>query len=175
MLDLVTILVTVKGIDVSLRLAGEFSNERDQKLFEERIHRDSFLRGRVKWHGVIPHSQLAEWLRRTNIGLVPFQPIPKFFKNVPTKIFEYMAAGLPIVASDLPPIRGYLRSAKAGLLAIAADPNSHAEKIFYLIQNQQRAVEMARNGRLAFEDKYNWNAEEVKLVNLYNALLERRD
>jgi glycosyltransferase involved in cell wall biosynthesis len=86
-------------------------------------------------------------------------------------MFEYMAAGLPMVGSDLPPIRKFLQTANAGLLAVPSDPRSHAEKIHSLVESPELARQMGQNGRRAFQTKFNWTSEEQKLISLYRELL----
>ncbi len=171
MLDMVRILVAEKHLDVGLWLLGRFDSEEKRQEFMEVVDSDKLLRGRVVCPGIVSQSQLGAWLESADVGLVPLQPVAKFHKNIPTKMFEYMAAGLPIVGSDLPPIRKFIMAANAGCLAVPADPRSHAEKILSLVQNPELARQMGRNGRSAFRARYNWTSEEEKLVSLYRELL----
>lgn len=171
MLDVTRLLVTDYGLDVGLWIAGRFGYAHEEREFEKRLEADDELKARVKWVGLLPYEEVPRLLSRADIGLVPLQPIPKFQKNIPTKQFEYMAAGLPIVASDLAPIRRYIEAAQAGKLAIADDARSHAAKAAYLIQHPTEAEQMGRNGQHAFETQYNWDSEAKKLIGLYESLV----
>lgn len=173
MLDIVRTLVKEKKIDTRLQLAGPFDSEDELRNFFEVVDADATLRGRVTWSGVLAQHALPTWLKSAHIGLVPLIGVDKFLKNIPTKIFEYMAAALPIVGSDLPPIRKFIEDAKAGFLAGQGDPNSYAEKVILLLRNPEQAARMGRKGRIAFESKYNWRTEEAKLVGLYEQLLNK--
>lgn len=171
MLDVVRILVGEKKLDVGLWIIGPFDSEEKRREFTAAVAADELLRGRVICTGAVPQDHLGSWLAAADIGLVPLQPVPKFHKNIPTKMFEYMAAGLPMVGSDLPPIRRYLLAADAGLLAVPDDPRSHADKILSLVQDPELAGRLGDNGRVAFQTRYNWTTEEEKLVSLYHELL----
>jgi glycosyltransferase involved in cell wall biosynthesis len=171
MLDVVRILVDQNNLDVGLWIIGSFDSEEKRREFIETVETDELLQGRVISPGFIPQSQLGAWLSSADIGLVPLQPVDKFYKNIPTKMFEYMAASLPIVGSDLPPISRFLLAANAGFVADPDDPQSHAEKILSLVENPEMAKEMGQNGRHAFQTRYNWTSEENKLVSLYRELL----
>lgn len=168
MLDIMRILLSEKGIDVRLRLAGWFDSEEDCSQFLRAVEKDSVLTDRVTWSGVLSQAEIGPWLMTSDIGLVPLQPVPKFYKNIPTKMFDYMACGLPIIGSDLPPIRRYVDESKAGLLATPDDPHSFAEKIAFLAHHWELCLEMGKNGRTAFENLYNWDTEEKKLMALYS-------
>jgi glycosyltransferase involved in cell wall biosynthesis len=174
MLDVVRALVSQEGVDAGLWLAGEFDSERKRLEFIRAIEADDCLRGRVSWLGVLAHEEVSNWLGSADIGLVPLQPVSKFYKNIPTKLFEYMAMGLPIVGSDLPPIRKFVEESKTGCLAVPDKPESHVGKVMFLIQNPDLRRQMGENGRRAFETTYNWLSEEKKLLRLYSHLLESK-
>jgi glycosyltransferase involved in cell wall biosynthesis len=170
MLDMVQTLATEFKLDVGLWIAGRFGYLHEQREFERRLEADADLRSRVTWLGPVPYGEVPQLLARADIGLVPLQPIPKHQKNIPTKQFEYMAAGLPFVASDLAPVRPFVEAARAGRLAVADDASSHAAAVAHLTQHPSEAHQMGRNGRTAFENWYNWDTEAKKLVDLYSSL-----
>lgn len=170
MLDMVRILALRHGLDVGLWLAGPFGYADEQRQFERQVATDHQLRARVRWLGRVARSDVPALLSQADIGLVPLQPTPKFEKNIPSKEFEYMACGLPIVGSDLPPIRRFVETVGAGLLAIPDDACSHAAQIAYLATHPAEAQRMGDNGRFAFETQYNWDREAQKLLDLYRSL-----
>lgn len=170
MLDMIRILALWHGLDAGLWLAGPFGYADEQRLFERQVATDVQLRTRVRWLGWVARSDVPALLTQADIGLVPLQRTPKFEKNIPSKEFEYMACGLPIVGSDLPPIRRFVEAAGAGLLAIPDDAHSHAAQIAYLATHPDVARRMGDNGRFAFETRYNWDREAQKLLDLYRSL-----
>jgi glycosyltransferase involved in cell wall biosynthesis len=171
MLDIIRMLVTQKGLDVGLWIAGSFDSKNKELQFLRTVENDQILRNRVNWLGVVPQNELPELLASANIGLIPLQPVDKFYKNIPTKLFEYMAAGLPFVASDLPPIRKYVSRYRVGCLAKPGNPRSYMEQIIFLRDNPELAKKMGENGRCVFLTRFNWDTEEEKLIALYQDLL----
>jgi glycosyltransferase involved in cell wall biosynthesis len=125
----------------------------------------------VNWLGTVPHESLPALLRAADIGWVPFLDVPKLRKNIATKQFEYMACGLPVLGSDLPPIARFVTTARAGMLAPAGDPSAHAAAIAEIVQHPAKRHEMGIHGKKAFLTRYNWDTEEAKLIALYRALI----
>ncbi|MEX1014416.1 MAG: glycosyltransferase, partial [Candidatus Paceibacterota bacterium] len=90
----------------------------------------------------------------------------------PNKLFEYMHAGLPVIASDFPLWREIIEGNNCGLLVNPLNPNEIAEAILWLYNNPDKAREMGRNGQKAVKEKYNWEQEEKKLLQLYETIAE---
>jgi glycosyltransferase involved in cell wall biosynthesis len=89
-------------------------------------------------------------------------------------MFEYMAAGLPVIASDFPLWRSIVQGAGCGLLVDPQNPMAIRDAIERLLRNPQEAERMGARGREAVRQKYNWPVEEQKLLNLYQELLGAR-
>jgi glycosyltransferase involved in cell wall biosynthesis len=111
-------------------------------------------------------------MSQARIGVVPLQPIPKFLKNIPTKVFEYWACALPIVASNLPPIRMFFREGLYGHLVDPTDPQQWANALFHLLDNPQKAQWMGKQARTAVRARFNAAPEQRKLLRLYSTLLQ---
>ncbi len=128
----------------------------------------------VEHVGVVDHSEVPSWLGRARMGLVPLLPTPSFIKSVPIKLFEYMRAGLPVVASDFGCMREVLRETGCGLLVPPEDPVALASAVQALLDDPERAREMGRRGRAAVLAKYNWDLEARELLALYERLSRER-
>jgi glycosyltransferase involved in cell wall biosynthesis len=89
-------------------------------------------------------------------------------------MFEYMAAGIPVIASDFPLWRHIVEEADCGLLVDPLDPVAIAAAIDRLVSDPQLARRMGENGRRAVLERYNWGVEEQKLFAFYDAILSRR-
>jgi glycosyltransferase involved in cell wall biosynthesis len=121
--------------------------------------------------GPVPFSEIGSYLSRSAMGWVPLQPIDKYQKNVPTKLFEYMAFGLPVVCSDLVGSRPFVEQGQSGYLVTADDPVAHASAILNLLKHEEQASEMGMTGRKLIEERYNWQRVEHKLLDLYETVL----
>jgi len=155
-------------LSARLALAGRFSND---GLREQILH--SLGWKYVDEMGFLPREGVSKLLARTRIGLVVLHPEPNYLRSRPVKLFEYMAAGVPVIASDFPDWRSIVDGADCGLLVSPQDPQAIAEAIEFLLTHPDMAERMGQNGRDAVERLYVWEAEKEKLFALYNKLLAR--
>jgi glycosyltransferase involved in cell wall biosynthesis len=122
---------------------------------------------RVDYLGTVPFSDVLTHLSASAVGLVCNQPEHDYDKAQPNKLFEYMAAGLPVVASNFPLWREIVEGSQCGLTVDPAQPREIAQAIDTLLQNPRLRAEMGRNGRKAAVNNYNWASESKKLTALY--------
>jgi glycosyltransferase involved in cell wall biosynthesis len=159
-------LMAEEGIEPSVRLAGYTDGDQGLKSIRDEIERLGLGR-QTQFDGRIPHSSAPAWIGSGSIGLVLLQALPKFMKNIPSKLFEYWACGLPVVASDLPPARRFVSEGKNGLLFSPGDPRQLAERITYLLVHSEERAAMGRAGRRAVEESWNNETQLGALVSFY--------
>jgi glycosyltransferase involved in cell wall biosynthesis len=128
---------------------------------------------RVELLGWQNRTSVGSLLARARVGIVVLHPVPNYLNAQPTKLFEYMSVGLPVVAADFPRWRDIVRTTGCGLTVDPLDPTDIARAIRWLLENPVEAAEMGRKGREAVERQYNWQGEARKLVGLYENLLSR--
>lgn len=126
---------------------------------------------RVRYLGWLQPSEAYRHLDRANIGLVCLHPEPRYVIAWPVKLFEYMAAGLPVVASNFPLWKEIVEGNNCGLCVDPLDPQAIARAIEYLITHPEEAKKMGENGCRAVEEKYNWAKEARKLLDLYEKIM----
>jgi glycosyltransferase involved in cell wall biosynthesis len=119
--------------------------------------------------GLLGRAEVASLLGRARVGLVPLHRMPNFLNALPVKLFEYMSAGVPVVASDFPLWRQIIEDAGCGLLVDPCDSKGIAHAIEYLLTHPEEAQRMGARGREAIERRYNWKTEEEQLLALYKA------
>lgn len=153
---------------VRLLTLGPFHTTRTEKVFRERIQAYG-LDGRVECRTTaVSYQDLGPLIRTSRIGLIPGQVSPKNLTPfVPTKLFEYLACGLPVVASALPSICGFYAAADWGIIVEPADATAHARAIAYLLDHPEEARAKGVRGRVAVETRFNWAKEEQKLLAFY--------
>lgn len=156
--------------DLKLVIAGNFPN----KELENRVRK---LEGwnLVDFRGYVGREDIASILESSSIGMVTLHPTPSYLNSMPVKLFEYMAASIPVIASDFPLWKSIIYKAKCGICIDPLDPEKIAKAIDYLIDNPQTAAEMGEYGRQSVLSRYNWNIEKIKLLNFYNKVLEVSD
>ena len=126
---------------------------------------------RVNPLGFLNRQGVRDVLSRSIAGLVTFHRLPNHVDAQPNKMFEYMSAGIPVIASDFPLWREIIAGNNCGLLVDPLNPSAIAEAIDYLITNPVDAERMGTNGRRAIENLYNWGNEGQKLLAFYESLL----
>lgn len=137
-----------------------------QRSIDERNIRESFL-----VTGWVDRATIPRYLAGSCAGLILFQPLSyNAVIGLPNKLFDYMAAGVSVVASNFPSIRKIVEEERCGLLVDPTAPDDIANKIVYLIQNPEEARTMGLNGRKAAEEKYNWDIMEERLLEAYRSL-----
>ena len=120
--------------------------------------------------GYLTRDDVRRVLSRSVAGLVTLHPAINYLDALPVKMFEYMAAGIPVIASDFPLWRGIVERNGCGLCVNPLDPRAIASAIDYLVMNPDLARSMGENGRRLVLQEYNWSAEERKLLGFYAAL-----
>lgn len=121
--------------------------------------------------GLVPFEAIGQYLCQASVGWVTWQPVPKNEKNIPTKLFEYMAYQLPVVCSDLASTRPYVREGQTGYLVEANNPKAHAEGIVRLLNDRELSQRMGKAGQVWVSNELNWDAMETRLLSLYRRVL----
>lgn len=137
---------------------------------EVRARIDAGLPDDVTLHGRLDRPAVRALLARARIGLVLMHPLPGYDVSWPVKLFEYMAAGLPIVASDFATWRA--RFAEVGGIRFVdpRDPDAAAAAIDGLLADPEAARAQGEAGRAAVRARYSWEREREKLLHLYAKL-----
>lgn len=128
----------------------------------------------VSYRGKLGRSDIAALLNESLIGLCLFQPEPNHLYAMPTKIFEYMAAGLPVITSDLPKSREIVETAGCGFAVSLSDRRELARKLSMLAADSGHAIELGLAGRAAVSRNYNWEHDAAELRRLYAEMSQSR-
>jgi glycosyltransferase involved in cell wall biosynthesis len=141
---------------------------------EEEMRADAEQRGiaqAITITGRVPFEEIGEYLKQATVGWVTWQPVPKNQKNIPTKLFEYMAYGLPVVSSNLPSTLPFVQDGENGYLVVADDPVAHAQAILRLLRDPEAALAMGQRGQELVRSRWNWDEMETRLLRLFQELL----
>jgi glycosyltransferase involved in cell wall biosynthesis len=125
---------------------------------------------RVDFRGRVEPPIAREIIARSKVGLVLFQPTPAHVNAMPTKLFEYMAAGVPVIASDFPLWRSIVERVECGLLVDPTNPAAIADAMTALAQDPVRSAAMGERGRGAVMSGLNWSGEQAKIHSIYRRL-----
>lgn len=146
-----------------LWLLGKWESEEFKKDCEN-------LRGwkYTKYLGLVSLEEVFQYMKIADIGISTLYPVKNYLISLPIKVFEYMACSLPMVISDFP----YWKEIFVECTVFVNPYNSKdiAEKISYLLNNPNEAKELGKRGRKLIEEKYSWEAESKKLLEMYKNL-----
>jgi glycosyltransferase involved in cell wall biosynthesis len=132
-------------------------------------------RDRVFLLPAVPPDELLAWTASADVSVIPIQPTTVNHRfSTPQKLFESLAAGVPVVASDLPGMAGIVRSTGVGLLCDPTSPAAIARALREIVAapDTERTALRARV-REAVADRYNWRAQARTLFALYDELAGR--
>ncbi len=107
---------------------------------------------------------------KCQVGLSILMPIENYLESYSTKIFEYMAIGLPVITSNFPLYQDVVERYECGFCVDPSNPQELADRIAELANSNERILEFSANGIRAAESKFNWDREEEKLLAVYQTL-----
>jgi glycosyltransferase involved in cell wall biosynthesis len=147
-----------------------FSKPRFKDRFLHELRKEDL----VKTVQIVPKvrsDRIMTILNRGTIGISPNLRVQQQIKGIHTKIFEYMAAGLPVVASDLPHQVQVIQEAEAGLLAQPESADSFAQAIATLIEDKTLAMRLGAKGQRAIQERYSFESQVALLTKYYDRIL----
>ncbi|MCE5249856.1 glycosyltransferase family 4 protein [bacterium] len=152
-------------IPAKLILAGDFTSKSLEREISALPEFSS-----VEYHGFVEFDESDKLLARAKAGLIVVHPEQRYRVSYPNKLFEYMMAGIPVIASDFPLWREMIEESQCGILVDPLDPDAIADAIVTMLQNPGEAQAMGTRGHEAAKEKYRWENENRKLLTLYESL-----
>lgn len=129
------------------------------------------LAERVHFLAPVPPGEVVSYAQSVTIGVSPTLPVSlSYAYSLPNKLFESLAAGLPVVASDFEQVREVVLESDAGLTVDTRDPSRIAAALRRLLADPAEAARMGRNARQAALDRYNWDTAAAVLRSVYASL-----
>jgi glycosyltransferase involved in cell wall biosynthesis len=153
--------------DCKLLLAGNFleDNLKNQLMLYpgwKQVHEQGYL----------DRSGVKEIYKKSKLGLVTLHPTINYLDSLPVKMFEYMAAGIPVLASNFPLWKSIIEKYNCGKCVDPLNPDEISKAINSILADSKLAKEMGENGRRLVTERFNWGIEEKKLVDFYSKLSE---
>lgn len=152
--------------NVTLLLAGTL----DQKYLEELKLMKEFAA--VEYLGNLGREEVQAMYRQSFIGMSTLLLVGQYgdLDNLPTKVYEYLGAGLPVILTDYPYGRQFINQFECGICVRPDSIEEIADAIVFLCDNPEKAYEMGQKGRRVVMAEYNWEKEEEKLIELYKSI-----
>lgn len=151
----------VKG---NIVLAGQFSS----KEFEKKVM-GANKKENLFYAGVLAKKDIIHLYKKSKIGICTLLDVGQYYHidTLPTKAYEYMSMGIPVVISNTKYVLKLLENYSFGLPVKSDDIDAIADAIKYLLENPEIALQMGAEGRRAIYDIFNWEKEITKLGQLY--------
>jgi len=157
-----------KGHDVGYEAVGP---EMEGRLMEyQDITANRELKN-VSFVGSLPLKEAYAHVMGCQAGLLLFQPSPNHENCCPNKLFEYMALGLPVIASNFSLIREVVDATGCGIVVDPTDIDEIAQAVEVLINDPAAAAEMGKRGQQAVHEKYSWQSAAKNLTEFYDRIL----
>ena len=144
---------------MNVQLAAWYADEG-----EGRDHKEMF----------VVNLALSDFPGHRDVGLALLHPDPNYVNSLPTKMFEYMLMGRPVVVSNFPMWQEIVEEAVCGLAVDPLDLDAVESAVRQLLDDAELRQRLGQNGRRAVLDKYSWEREGEKLVDFYRELLENQ-
>jgi glycosyltransferase involved in cell wall biosynthesis len=122
--------------------------------------------GLINFKGYLNQQQLFQLLPRYHVGICLLDNIQKYHRNLPTKNFEYMAAGVPVLTSDFGHMAEYVKMAGAGVCIDPQDYTAFRQAVDTL-QDPQQWREFSRRGREATRDRFSLERELAAYLDIF--------
>ena len=161
-------LLKKQGHVIAFDVVGELYS-----TLEKQLHALPFwdeISEQIHFHGRMTLEKGYEISREAAVGMCIIQPMKNSVGSYPTKMFEYMAIGLPQVTSDFPLYKTIVEGEGSGICVDPSDPVAIAHAILKILQTPEQAASMRQNGMRAAH-KYPWAIEMNKVFGLYSRLL----
>lgn len=158
--------------EVRLVLIGPFTDE----ALEASVRRQVLERGlqdNVDIRGRIKNVEAYPLIAQCRVGVALLLPEPNFAKSLPTKMFEYMALGLPVVVSDFPLWKEIVERHDAGAAVDPLDVQAAADAIHVMLSEPSRYERLSANACAAAR-LYSWETESRTLLDFLGRILARR-
>lgn len=163
----VEMLQALEQIDARLILAGPM----ESSAFQAELQTMPGWQ-KVDYRGILDRKAIRQVLTESSLGLVLLHPVPNYLDALPVKMFEYMAAGVPILASDFPLWRHILESSGTGYCVDPLSPVAIAQAITDMLAMPHEQREAMRHACYrATNGSYSWLNEEAKLLTAYKAII----
>jgi glycosyltransferase involved in cell wall biosynthesis len=151
--------------DVHLVVAGDGMVRPE---LDRRAH-DLGLDGRVHWLGQVAHRRIPQVLAACDVALAPYPAMPEFSFS-PLKLYEYLAAGIPVVASSIGQIQHALDGGRWGCLAAPGDPGALAAGIAEVLQDPAAAATRAEAARAFALAEHGWASRAQQVLTAVSRL-----
>lgn len=175
---------TVRGLDqLMFAFSGILKNNRNAHLMLvgggynqdelKSLARVLDISEKVGFTGWVPFDQVADYIKSSDICVVPHLKNKFTDATIPHKLFQYMLMGKPVIVSDASPLKRIVEECECGLVYQSGDIEALMRHMLKLSGSPAKRKRFGMNGRRSAVGKYNWKTEEQRLLSIYGKMNRR--
>lgn len=168
LLDAAAVLLKSGRRDITIMLIGE--GQLKQTVMK-RIQDENLLNVIVK--DLMPKSSLVSYVQHALVSVVPLKPLPVFDTSSPNKLFESMAAGVPVIQTTQGWIRDFIRQHEVGHTVDGTKPEQLAERLIFLKDHNEDRIAMGERARLVATKFFDKNKLAADMLNILISVHEK--
>ena len=155
-----------EGTNIELTIVGDGTEKPMLENLAKKLEIEDF----VEFKGWIKSRFIPNFIKESEVGLIPHAVNELTQTTIPNKLFGYMMFGLPVLATDMKPVKRIIETEQCGLI-IPNNPRQVAKIILMLKNSPELCREMGDNGRKAIFERYNWQIESKKIFETIERLI----
>jgi glycosyltransferase involved in cell wall biosynthesis len=164
-------LLKQKGLPIKFHIVGELYSDLRNKILN--LENYEYIKEDLIFYNKKPLDQGYEIASKMNIGMCIIWPMKNSIESYPTKLFEYMAVGLPIITSNFPLYKKVVEENDCGICVNPISVIEISEAIESISKNVSKSEQMAKNGKKTVLEQYNWETQKPILTAVYKQLLKK--
>ena len=150
--------------NIFMHCVGNYDKKYLQSIDFKKINQN------IKFYGELPLPKGLEYSKNAKVGISILKPLQNYIESYSTKIFEYMAIGLPVITSNFKLYKNVIEKYNCGICVNPFDPFEIAEACTNILRNNILSTSMTLNGIDIVKNNFNWEIEKKKLLCLYKNL-----
>jgi glycosyltransferase involved in cell wall biosynthesis len=158
-----------EGYQANFHCVGELYSDLEKKIKNLPYYQS--IENQLHFYGRLPLDEGYKMAKDMDIGLCIIWPMNNSRESYPTKLFEYMAVGLPILTSNFDLYKKTVEDNFCGVCIDPFDTEKIKIEILELHSDVKKSEQMGENGKIIVENKYNWKSQSPILTKVYRQLL----
>jgi len=159
-----------KGVDFTFDIIGFVRPQSLNSEINDFIQKENLIHN-IRLHGFVDAAEIPNYLAEADVGISLLTPFLRYKEALPTKVFEYMQHGLPVITNSFDLLIDYVENTQTGICVDINNIEKDISKIINLLKNRDLLLKMSENGKRLTQEKWNWKTQEKKLIQLYNGLM----
>lgn len=162
-------LLKKEGYKADFHCVGELYSDLDRKIKQLPYYED--IKEQLHFYGRLPLEEGYAMAHKMDIGLCIIWPMKNSIESYPTKLFEYMSIGLPIISSNFPLYQKTVEGNFSGICVDPLNPSEIKNAIVAIHTDVKKSELMAKSGKLAVKNQFNWESQTRVLTRVYEDIL----